>query len=133
MEVREFTRRLGFGNGITEPAASLAEMVDPIEDAFSAQRDHDECPVVCELCGEKLAATTCEHCNGSGCGPGTALGAYDECEWCAGAGRIHEGCAERSYANLAATVARVRALVDGWSNSLIPKATIQAALDGDAS
>lgn len=42
----------------------------------------------------------CDHCHGSGCGPGTATGAYEECEWCAGAGKVHVGCAYRSYADL---------------------------------
>ncbi len=97
-----FTSALGFGDGVTEPAAELADLIEPIESAFSDERDHIECPIICELCGEQLADTTCDHCHGSGCGPGTALGSYEECEWCAGAGKIHPGCVEKSYNDLAA-------------------------------
>ena len=78
---------------------------------------HIECPVYCGGCGEPLADALCDHCSGSGCGPGTALGAYEECGWCAGAGKVHPGCADLSYADLvaerdalAAKVERVRAL-----------------------
>ena len=58
--VRKFSDDLLFGDGITEPAATLNDMVDPIRDAFEAQHDHIECPIICELCGEKLADKTCE-------------------------------------------------------------------------
>ena len=61
---------------------------------------HVECPIYCNCCGEALADAWCDHCHGSGCGPGTATGAYEECEWCAGAGKVHVGCAYRSYADL---------------------------------
>jgi hypothetical protein len=97
-----FTRALGFGDGVTEPAATLAQMVDPIEQAFSEASEYLEGPRICEPCGEWLATQVCEHCHGSGCGPGTALGAYEECEWCAGVGKVHPGCVERSYADLVA-------------------------------
>lgn len=107
---REFTAELGFGNGVTEPAASLADMLEPVAGAFSAARDHDGCPVYCELCGERLADTPCGPCKGSGCGPGTASGAYEECPDCAGAGLIHEGCVEKSYAELAEMMRRPGAL-----------------------
>jgi len=96
----EFMSRLGYGDDKTVPAARLADIVDAVEYAFSESRDHFDCPNWCEVCGERLAAKECEHCHGSGCGPLTGLGAYDECEHCAGSGRIHEGCAERSYADL---------------------------------
>lgn len=106
-----FTGHLGYGDGVTEPAAELDELVDRIETAFATERDHTECPVICELCGETLAATMCTRCYGSGCGPGTASGAYEECQWCAGVGRIHEGCAERSYADLVAELDESRAII----------------------
>ena len=61
-----------------------------------------ECPIYCGDCGEPLADTPCDHCGGSGCGPGTGSGAYEECGWCAGAGKVHVGCAHLSYAELCA-------------------------------
>ena len=80
---------------------------------------HVECPIHCGRCGETLADVWCDHCHGSGCGPGTATGAYEECEWCAGAGKVHIGCADLCYAalvderdRLAAAAERVRALLD---------------------
>lgn len=107
-EHRRFAAELGFGDDVSEPAASVADMLDPVKEAMSAAADHDECPVHCELCGETLAASMCQRCGGSGCGPGTASGAYEECPECAGVGRIHEGCAEASYADLVAERNRYR-------------------------
>lgn len=104
----EFAATLGYGDDRTEPAATLRELLDPILDAFSESRDHHECPAVCELCGDHLAATKCPSCYGSGCGPGTGTGAYEECGHCGGVGKIHEGCMEMSYADLAAEVSRLR-------------------------
>ena len=108
----EFTARLGFGDNISEPAATLADMVDPIEAAFSDARDHQECPRICELCGEKLADTPCPECHGSGCDAPMCevYGAYTECEHCAGAGWVHEGCAGVGYKDLAAEVERLQAV-----------------------
>ena len=103
-----FTSALGFGNNRTEPAAELSEMIDPIERAFSDARDHQECAVICELCGDPLAAKTCDECHGSGCLPNSRL-AYLECGTCAGVGKVHEGCVEKSYAELVAEVAELRA------------------------
>ena len=112
--VRKFSDDLLFGDGITEPAATLNDMVDPIRDAFEAQHDHIECPIICELCGEKLADKTCEHCHGSGADnqAASAAGAWVECEWCGGAGKIHEGCVERSYADIATENSVLRAQID---------------------
>ena len=107
-----FTTPLGFGDGVTEPAARLSELVDTVHDALCDARDHLECPLYCGSCGERLAGQTCEHCHGSGCGPGTATGAYEECEWCAGIGKVHTGCADTSYGDLAAERARLAAVVD---------------------
>ena len=90
---------------------------------------HDECPIHCGRCGETLADVWCDHCHGSGCGPGTASGAYEECEWCAGVGKVHLGCADLCYAalvaerdRLAAAVERVRALHqdEGQSQGYFP-------------
>lgn len=99
------TDALGFGDDRTEPAARPEQLLDPIEQAFHEANEHRECPVLCEDCGETLAATTCPDCHGSGCSPLTALGAYDPCERCAGATKVHEGCVGKSYADLAALAA----------------------------
>ncbi len=107
----EFTGRLGFGDNISEPAAELADIVDPIEAAFVDARDHLECPHTCEQCGERLANTLCPECYGSGCNAAAcaASGAYSECEWCGGAGWIHEGCSEIGYTEMVAEIERLRA------------------------
>jgi len=98
----EFTSRLGFGDDKAERAAHLPEIIDNVEEAFAAASAHDDCPVECPGCGERLADKPCEWCHGSGCGPGTASGAYEECSNCGGDRLVHEGCAERSYADLVA-------------------------------
>lgn len=61
----------------------------------------------------------CEHCHGAG---GTGTTAYSECQWCGGAGKVHEGCREQNYVELAesadaaeAAIARVRADVSEWA------------------
>lgn len=100
-EYHRMTSTLGFGDNQTEPAATPTELAEILEPLLGAARDHHECPIICELCGETLADKVCEHCYGSGCGPGTASLAYEECEWCAGAGKVHEGCVEKTYAELA--------------------------------
>ena len=111
-ELDGFTGRLGFGDNRTEPAATLAEMIDPIEQAFSEASEWRESPRICESCGEWLATQVCESCCGSGCGPGTASGAYEECEWCAGVGKVHPGCAEKSYADLVTEAAEWKRALD---------------------
>ena len=115
-----FTASLGFGDNVTEPAAQLLDMIEPISYAFADARDHVECPAICGGCGETLAATTCSHCHGSGADATRCelSGAWAECEWCAGVGRIHDGCAQESYGGLRvraeraeAAIARVQALI----------------------
>lgn len=100
-EARAFAEALGFGNGRTEPAATLAQMIDPLAEDRATAAEHIECAVMCESCGEVLAADRCEECHGSGCLLNAEL-AHMECGTCAGVGRIHVGCAEASYAELAA-------------------------------
>jgi len=119
----EFTSALGFGDDKSEPAARLPEIVNDVAEAFGAARDHYECPMICENCGERLADKECEPCYGSGCGPRTAEGAYDECEHCAGVGRIHEGCAEKSYADLVSELDAALARVEELERQL---ATVRA-------
>lgn len=132
-DARSFAAALGYGDGHAEPSATLAELVDPLTEAMSSARDHDECPAACELCGERLAATRCPQCHGSGCLPNPQL-TYLECDTCAGAGRIHDGCAEKSYADLAQILGRVREVAEhhagrAYSN---PAGAILRALDGDS-
>lgn len=104
----------GYGVHLEADPDTAAEHVAGLLDIADT---HVECPIYCGDCGEPLADTPCDHCGGSGCGPGTGSGAYEECGWCAGAGKVHVGCAHLSYAELcaerdalAAKLAEVRAL-----------------------
>lgn len=87
-EWAEFTERIGYG-GITEPGATPGELVEVWESIASEARDHVECPQWCDICGWWEKPRSCERCNGSGCSPATALGAYDPCRDCDGDGRAH--------------------------------------------
>ncbi|WP_227979943.1 hypothetical protein [Nocardia spumae] len=93
-------------------------------DALAAAGDHSECPRLCENCGERMAATRCPECRGSGCGPATALGAYAECETCGGDGWVHDGCTGDTYAELRAENARLGKIVraDGFVPALLDAA-----------
>lgn len=108
-EQRDLVSRLGFGDGVTEPMADNDTIVEFVDQVLMEASEHRECPVICEPCGERLAATICEHCHGSGGNNAliAATLAYSECEWCAGVGKVHEGCAERSYADLRDLLAEV--------------------------
>ena len=87
------------GRGV-HPEADPDAAAEHVAGLLSVVDTHVDCPVYCGGCGEALADAWCDRCHGSGCGPGTATGAYEECEWCAGAGKVHVGCADRSYADL---------------------------------
>ena len=87
------------GRGV-HPEADPDAAVEHVAGLLFVVDTHVDCPVYCGGCGEVLADAWCDRCHGSGCGPGTATGAYEECEWCAGAGKVHVGCADRSYADL---------------------------------
>ena len=89
----------GYGVHLEADPDTAAEHVAGLLDIADT---HAECPIYCGDCGEPLADTPCDHCGGSGCGPGTGSGAYEECGWCAGAGKVHVGCAHLSYAELCA-------------------------------
>ena len=89
----------GYGVHLEADPDTAAEHVAGLLDIADT---HAECPIYCGDCGEPLADTPCDHCSGSGCGPGTGSGAYEECGWCAGAGKVHVGCAHLSYAELCA-------------------------------
>ncbi|GAA1812610.1 hypothetical protein [Nesterenkonia flava] len=107
---RELSERLGFGDGRTEPAADVDDIVRIWGEIEEEAREHRECPRHCELCGERLATELCEHCHGSGVDAAAceASGAYAECEWCAGAQYVHPGCAEKSYDDLAEELTETR-------------------------
>jgi hypothetical protein len=85
------TGALEYGDdGFQSPAAHPRDLIDPLTEAMSAAREHDvACPEWCDECDQWERPRSCEPCHGSGCGPGTASGAYEECEHCAGDGRDH--------------------------------------------
>ena len=140
MSVPEFCEALGFVDGSTTPTR-LRDIVEPIQWWDSEARDHVECARICEQCGETLARTLCGECHGGGQRDG-GNGTVRECGNCGGAGWLHEGCAEVSYADLVAerdaataAVERVRAalgeVLPDWSdNGVVAVADILAALDG---
>ena len=140
MSVPEFCEALGFVDGSTTPTR-LRDIVEPIQWRDSEARDHVECARICEQCGETLARTLCGECHGGGQRDG-GNGTVRECGNCGGAGWLHEGCAEVSYADLVAerdaataAVERVRAalgeVLPDWSdNGVVAVADILAALDG---
>ena len=98
---RAFSKSLGFGDGITEPVASLDNMLTPILEAFDTQREHAECPTICEGCGEYLARL-CRYCFGAGFCARLEKNKWTpfECDHCKGLGSVHEGCVGKSYATL---------------------------------
>lgn len=62
-------------------------MVECARDLRELGSDHDECPRPCHCHDDRLAyPVSCEPCKGSGCGPGTASGAYEPCDHCDGTG-----------------------------------------------
>lgn len=89
--LRDLTSRLGYGDGITEPQADNDTIVAEFHELGGIAIDHAECPVWCDECTDWELPRTCQYCNGSGCGPGTTFGAYEECDFCAGDGRHHQG------------------------------------------
>lgn len=107
-DARAFAATLDFGDGITEPAATLADLLEPVQQAFFEANEHQECPAICEPCGEPLARATCDKCHGSGCLPNAEL-AHLECDECGGVGKLHPGCVEKSYDDLVAEVQRLQA------------------------
>ena len=131
--LRTWQERVAVAAGIGEEVEGRGVYLEANPDAaaehvaglLAVADTHIECPVYCGGCGEPLADALCDHCSGSGCGPGTALGAYEECGWCAGAGKVHPGCADLSYADLVAErdalAAKVAALAD-WHETKAEKA-----------
>ena len=99
----------GYGVHLEADPDTAAEHVAGLLDIADT---HAECPIYCGDCGEPLADTPCDHCGGSGCGPGTGSWAYEECGWCAGAGKVHVGCAHLSYAELCAEQTALAAKLD---------------------
>lgn len=103
-ELREFraeylrmTDALSYGDGVTEPAPSPTDLIDPLQAALSVARDHDDgCPEWCDDCEQWERPRSCEKCRGCGCDPATALGAYSPCKDCDGDGRSHVEFARRA-------------------------------------
>ncbi|MFF2026587.1 hypothetical protein [Rhodococcus koreensis] len=69
--------------------APHADIVERASSLTSLELEHIECPVWCDECERMERWNSCPQCKGTGCGPGTASGAYAECELCAGDGREH--------------------------------------------
>lgn len=149
-ELREWQIRVATALGMCEEVMgvgySIANAKDASERAESLttlELEHVECPVWCYECERMERWQSCAHCNGSGCGPGTASGTYEECEWCAGDGRDHEPDLAARAEKLEATVARVeKALAEGPLHRIdfprskdpygIERQTIRAALEGES-
>ncbi|MGF7124060.1 hypothetical protein [Rhodococcus sp. BE178] len=94
--LRQWRDRVALALGVADEvsgygvySAEVDQAVERAESLVNIENEHDECPVWCDDCERIERPWSCTHCNGSGCGPGTALGAYSECEWCAGSGREH--------------------------------------------
>lgn len=100
--------------GIGVHMASLDDIVARAESLSSVDLEHIECPQWCDECERFDAWQSCTHCNGSGCGPGTASGAYEECEWCAGEGREHDRGRERTRGVLAEVADEHRRQDEEW-------------------
>lgn len=85
------TRALEFGDDTPPdcPAAHPLDLIDPLTEWRDAASEHHDCPVWCDDCDQWEAPMSCTQCHGSGCGPGTASGAYSPCDYCAGEGRDH--------------------------------------------
>lgn len=139
-ELREWqikvAQGLGMCEGVTGVGYSIASAKDAAERAESLttlELEHIECPVWCHDCERVERWNSCTHCNGSGCGPGTASGAYEECEWCAGDGRAHGPSPEGRAETAEATVARVEAQrVQFDLNGMhIAANRVRAALEGE--
>lgn len=93
-----FTVAIGYSD--TEPCPTVEEVVERVNGAFDVEKEHRDCAILCEACGERLADTVCPECHGSGCLPNPEL-AHLECGTCGGVGKVHVGCVEKSYADLA--------------------------------
>jgi hypothetical protein len=133
---------IGYGENVPPYGWNIADADSVAEHATEIERqasEHDECPTWCDVCERWEPPRTCKYCNGTGAGPGCALGAYEECQWCAGDGRTHE---EESAE---ARIAKALDLIRSWRSSVMPDRTpadvavdvrnrlrdLYAALDGE--
>lgn len=78
----------GIGNAILADDATILDYVRG--HAETANKHECECPVWCDGCEHFELVYSCKKCGGSGCGPGTASGAYEPCADCDGDGRDHD-------------------------------------------
>lgn len=90
---RQVAEALGFVEtveGVGEVVTgSDGDLLDNLRHLVDIAREHDNCPVWCDSCEHFEQSDSCPRCSGSGCGPGTASGAYDPCRDCDGDGRDH--------------------------------------------
>lgn len=128
---RRFLRRALHAPALEADPDTAAEHVAGL---LSIADTHVECPTYCGDCGEPLADMPCDHCGGSGCGLGVGSGAYEECGWCAGVGKVHVGCAHLSYAELCADrdalAAKLDHMTEARDNARDAAERLEAILDG---
>lgn len=145
-ELREWQIKVATALGMCEEVMGVGYSVANAKDASeraesltTLELEHIECPVWCYECERMERWQSCTHCNGSGCGPGTASGAYEECEWCAGDGRDHEPDLTARAENAEATIVRVitaleaaeKSVPDDWGVTYIYTSQLRAALEGE--
>lgn len=145
-ELREWQIKVATALGMCEEVMGVGYSVANAKDASeraesltTLELEHIECPVWCYECERMERWQSCTHCNGSGCGPGTASGAYEECEWCAGDGRDHEpdltARAEKAEAKVARVITALEAaeksVPDDWGVTYIYTSQLRAALEGE--
>jgi hypothetical protein len=139
-QILAFSTALGFGDSFHEPTATLDDMLESIQQAFSEAQDHVECPVTCEQCGDRVASQLCPECGGSGANnaASTVAMAWVECDYCGGSRKVHD-CPCESLADVVgardkclAQVERLRFTLNGWADGQIdePYAALKEALDG---
>lgn len=80
----------GIGWGVPSSSADPDIAAEVAKCYADTARNHDrDCPVWCDGCEQYELPSSCTRCHGSGCGPGTASGAYEPCSDCDGNGRDH--------------------------------------------
>lgn len=97
--LHDWQRRVAGALGLAETVEGIGYVVvvNNAEEAADYARHYTktaltherDCPVFCDDCEHYELPFSCKRCSGSGCGPGTALGAYEPCGNCDGLGRDH--------------------------------------------
>lgn len=66
------------------------EIIEHVQHHTDTALKHEaDCPVWCDDCEHYEIDRSCKRCGGSGCGPGTASGAFEPCGDCDGGCRDH--------------------------------------------